>query len=214
MCLKPETQTSERASERDRSTNRQTDKTRTHVEMALHPQSQNGPEMRVIHVRVHPEQPFQDGLDDRYEILRELAADAPREQRRIVQLLFDVVEERVDVARRGQLDRVLDLDAIGPQVFVVWPRVHHWTLFVVAEGPVEDRVEDRGGVIEEHCVHGEPLVLVLAPGELHGLFDRAGAERRLEVLPERAGTSPDVHRLDAPNGPGAVPRKVEERRHP
>lgn len=59
------------------------------VEVRLLAQAAHVLEVRVVDVRVHPEQALEDDLDHVHEVRREVHAVLLREDRRVVQLRYD-----------------------------------------------------------------------------------------------------------------------------
>ena len=88
------------------------------VEMCFFLELENHLEMRVVYVRIHPEQPLEDRLDDVPEVWREGSSKLLREDGFFVELGFDPIHQILDILWCGHFNGPLDLDSIGPPVLI------------------------------------------------------------------------------------------------
>lgn len=115
------------------------------------------------------------------EALGEGDADAAGQDGLVVDVGLDPGHELLDVGGGGHLGGALVLVAVLPQVLELVRRLHLRARLRRAElgdGPVQQ----VDLVVEVHHVHRQPLVLVLALGQLDDFAQRAPAQRRFRVL--------------------------------
>lgn len=133
-------------------------------------------EMCMIDVGVDSEQPFENHLDDVHEVFGERDAESTREYFLVVQLILDPGHQELDVLTRADLQRCLDIVAIGPEVFVLGSGAHGRTALSCAELH-ENAVENVDFVVEFDRVDGEPLVQVFTGRQLNSKLHVSAAER-------------------------------------
>uniref|UniRef100_A0A0A8Z2F4 Uncharacterized protein n=1 Tax=Arundo donax TaxID=35708 RepID=A0A0A8Z2F4_ARUDO len=76
--------------------------------------------MRVVYVRIYPEEALEDRLDNITEVRRERSSKLLREYGFIVELGFYPVHQVLHIFWCRYLNWPLDLDTISPSVLVLW----------------------------------------------------------------------------------------------
>ena len=138
-------------------------------------------EVRVVDVRVHPEQPLENHLYYRHEVLRERHPNGAGEDLLVVQLVFHPGHEEVNVLAGAHLERRLHVVTVCPQVLVLGARAHSGTRLGRAELG-QDSVEHVDFVVELDRVDCKPLVEVLTGRQLDGQLHVAAAKRHARDL--------------------------------
>jgi hypothetical protein len=84
-------------------------------------------EVREVYMSIDTEKTLEDLLDASAEVLGELGSKLKREDLLVVELGLDPTHEEVDVLGRRHLDRLLVLNTIHPEIFIVLTSVHDRT---------------------------------------------------------------------------------------
>ena len=91
------------------------------VEMCFSREQHDVLEMRVVDVRIHSEQTFEDDFYDCFKVSWERNTKGTREYFFVVQLVLDPGHQEVDVFSGADFERRFHVVPIGPQVFVLRP---------------------------------------------------------------------------------------------
>ena len=138
------------------------------VDVRLGPDAHEPVKMVHVDVDKDPVEPRQDLLAHGVEVLREGDVRRDGEDGLVVDLALDPVHEEADVGVGGEVDGLLVPHAVLPEVLVLRPAAHLGAGGVRAL--LADRAVDEVDPVEEvDDVDGEPVVEVLARGELDDL---------------------------------------------
>ena len=103
------------------------------VEMCFSREQHDVLEMRVVDVRIHSEQTFEDDFYDCFKVSWERNTKGTREYFFVVQLILDPRHQEVNVFACADLERRFHVVSISPQVLVLRPCRHRRTRLSRAE---------------------------------------------------------------------------------
>ena len=124
----------------------------TGIEVGLRSQYHNVVEMRMVNVRVDPEEALEDYANDIDEVFWEPNTNLAREDFFVRQLVVHPCHKKVNVFRSAHLQRGLYVMSIRPKVFVLGSSAHSWASLGRAKLG-EDSVQDVNFIVEFNRIH-------------------------------------------------------------